>query len=117
MAKYETEVTGTINDISEYISRYESELGLSAEVVDAATGSIGDVTYMTATYERYAYLGGNRSSLSITMLQHGNKVRIIAISAAGSTGVIIKINHWSEDAFLQAFVELIERYKKENEAR
>ena len=67
---------------------------------------------MIGTYERYAVLGENRVSLNIVLLEISEGVRVIATSSGGSQAMFLKINHWSEDNFLNDFVSIIETYMK-----
>lgn len=45
-------------------------------------------------------------------MEYKDGVRVIATSLGGSQAVFMKVNHWSEDNFLQAFVNLLDAYEK-----
>ena len=112
MAKYVTTVKGSIAQLRKYIDRNKSQLGFTISTEDETEGTVEGINYYVAGYERYAYIGGNRVSLNVTMMEFSEGVRVIAISLGGSQGAFVKINHWSEDNFLNAFVSVIEDYKK-----
>ena len=63
-------------------------------------------------FERYSMTGNNRLSLSVTIVVHDHLGEIIGISAGGSTGVILKVNTFGENAFLSKLNKAIEKYKE-----
>lgn len=115
MAHYETTVKGNIAELRDFINLKKSTLGITISTEDEVEGNVGDIKYYVAGYERFAYIGQNRVSLNVTMIESGEYVRVIATSLGGSQGVFMKINHWSEDNFLGAFTNIIEEYKKKAE--
>ena len=112
MAKYETTVHGTIEDVRNFIDANLSYLGETISIEEQTLGEAGGVKYYVAGLERYAFIGQNRVSLNMTMLEYKDGVRVIATSLGGSQAVFMKVNHWSEDNFLQAFVNLLDAYEK-----
>lgn len=50
--------------------------------------------------------------LNVVVLETGEGVRVIATAAGGSQAAFVKIDHWSEDNFLNDFIKVIEAYKK-----
>ena len=61
-------------------------------------------------YERYSFTGGNRVSLSLTLLQSGGRIFLSAITSGGSQAVFWKINIFGEEAFLDTIRETVENY-------
>ncbi len=66
---------------------------------------------VTRVYERYSWFGGNRVSLSITLLEADGHLFVSAITSGGSTAMFFKWNTVGEDAFLQSVLPVFERYR------
>lgn len=112
MAKYTATVPGNIDKLKKYISHNGPNLGATITLEDEISGAADGVKYWVGTYERYAVLGENRVSLNIVLLEISEGVRVIATASGGSQAVFMKINHWSEDNFLNDFIKVIEAYEK-----
>ena len=56
------------------------------------------------------FTGGNRVSLSLTLLQSGGRIFLSAITSGGSQAVFWKINIFGEEAFLDTIRETVENY-------
>ena len=112
MAKYTTIVPGSLEQLRKYISHNGPNLGATLSLEEEISGTADGVNYWIGTYERYAVLGENRVSLNIVLLEISEGVRVIATSSGGSQAMFLKINHWSEDNFLNDFVSIIETYVK-----
>ena len=61
-------------------------------------------------YERYSWSGGNRLSMTLTLVGDGEKLYLSGITAGGSQGVWLKVNTWGEEAFLDKLRELVQRW-------
>ena len=112
MAKYTTTVGGSLNELVTYIKYNESRLGSTITLEEEITGTADSVKYWVGTYERYAVLGENRVSLNVMLIEYSEGVKVIATASGGSQAAFFKINHWSEDNFLNDFVSIIETYVK-----
>ena len=112
MAKYTTTVGGSLNELVTYIKYNESRLGSTITLEEEITGTADSVKYWVGTYERYAVLGENRVSLNVMLIEYSEGVKVIATASGGSQAAFFKINHWSEDNFLNDFVSIIETYMK-----
>ncbi len=112
MAQYTTTVKGKIEQLRKYIIRNESSLGTTITLEEEISGSADDVKYWVGTFERYAALSENRASLNVVLMEMKEGVRVIATAAGGSQAMFLKINHWSDDNFLDAFIRVVESYKK-----
>ena len=60
-------------------------------------------------YERYSYFGGNRVSLSVTLVGRGEELFLSAITSGGSQAMFFKVNTWGEESFLDALEEVVDR--------
>jgi len=59
-------------------------------------------------FERFAYIGGNRLSMTVTIFQAGDgPVRLSAITAGGSQAMFVKINTIGEENFLAKLQQLL----------
>lgn len=112
MARYEATVPGSLDELRKYINSKKSNLGTTISTEEETEGEVDGVRYYVAGLERYAILGENRVSLNMTLLEYSDGVRVIATSLGGSQAAFFKINHWSEDNFLNDFISLLEGYKK-----
>ena len=114
MAKYEltlrTDFNRFVSSIQEGVERRSNTISLEEEAIVNA----GDVRIKVVAYERYAYMGGNRSSLNITFVGHNNMVHMVATATGGSSAMFLKINTWSEEAFLDTLIESAYEYMREN---
>jgi len=81
-----------------------------AKLEGGAGSRIGDARMVVRVYERYSAVGGNRVSLSISILAVGGQMKVSAITSGGSTGVFWKVNTLGEGAFLQKAVDAIRSY-------
>ena len=61
-------------------------------------------------YERYSMLGGNRVSLSLTLVGSGDELYLVAIGSGGSEAVLFKINTFGEANFLATLSDEIDLY-------
>ena len=66
-------------------------------------------------YERYAFVGGNRSSLNVTFVGADGTVHLIATATGGSSARFIKINTWSESSFLDTLIFAANDYMRDND--
>jgi len=112
MARYEATVPGNLGELRKYIDSKKSYLGATVSAEEETEGEVDGVRYYVAGLERFAALGGNRVGLNLTFLEYTGGVRVIATSLGGSQAAFLKINHWSEDNFLNDFVSLLEGYRK-----
>ncbi|MDL2289135.1 DUF6054 family protein [Clostridia bacterium OttesenSCG-928-F22] len=109
MAKYERIFIG---DFGEMLWLCHSSI-MKSSTASYETGS----DYQTATmrvairvYERYSILGGNRVSLSLTLIDDHGRLFLSAITSGGSQATFFKINTWGEESFLSELQQDVERY-------
>jgi Family of unknown function (DUF6054) len=81
----------------------------SAKLEDASDLQLGGVRCAVRVYERYSLAGGNRVSLSLTLLGDGEHVFVSAITSGGSQAVFFKVNTMGEESFLRYAVDALER--------
>lgn len=108
MAKLERTISG---DFRQVLSRLEDGVlnaSMSATLEDSSDFSMGDVRVAVRVFERYSYLGGNRVSMSLTLVGQGNRLHLTAITAGGSQAMFFKINTWGEEAFLDTLAQVLD---------
>ncbi len=107
MAKLETTVRGSFNEI---LSRIEDGIltgSVSASLEESSDFRIGDTRCSVRVFERYSYMGKNRVSLNVTLFGNGDTIHVSAITSGGSQAMFFKINTFGEEAFLDKLREIL----------
>lgn len=110
MAKLERELRGDAESFINYIHQGIVGGSISATYEDGSDWRDGDVRVITRVYERYSWLGGNRVSLSVTLVGKGRDLFLSTVTAGGSQAMFFKINTFGEQSFLNKLENLISRY-------
>ena len=108
MAKFEYRFQGSF-DLA--LSRLHEGIlngSVSASYEDGSDCAAGGVRCAVRVYERYSVAGGNRLSLTLTLVGQGENLFLSAIAAGGSQGVFFKLNTFGEEAFVDKVRELAE---------
>ena len=113
MAKYECCLTGDFDRVLALLDHGILEGSISASFEDGSDFSSGEVCCAVRVYERFSYAGGNRVSLSLTLVGRGKELYLSAITSGGSQAMFFKINTWGEEAFLDCLMEVISQYQRE----
>ncbi len=108
MAKFERRLTGDFDYVLDRLDRGILEGSMSASFEDGSDFRTGEVRCAVRVYERYSYAGGNRVSLSLTLVGRGNDLFLSAITSGGSQAVFFKVNTWGEEAFLDTLLQVVE---------
>ena len=109
MAKYERAFTG---DFDAALSRLEQAVldgSASASYEDGSDYRSGDFRCAVRVYERYSWSGGNRVSMSMTLVGRGRDLFLTAITSGGSQAMFFKVNTWGEEAFLDTIQAVADR--------
>ena len=109
MAKYERAFTG---DFDAALSRLEQAVldgSASASYEDGSDYRSGDFRCAVRVYERYSWSGGNRVSMSVTLVGRGRDLFLTAITSGGSQAMFFKVNTWGEEAFLDTIQAVADR--------
>ncbi len=110
MAKLERELQGDAESFINYIHQGIVGGSISATYEDGSDWRDSDVRVIKRVYERYSWLGGNRVSLSVTLVGKGRDLFLSAVTAGGSQAMFFKINTFGEQSFLNKLENLISRY-------
>ena len=116
MAKYECSLVGDFDQFLKTINRKILEGSISAKFENGSNFSSGSISCAVRVYERYSAFGGNRVSLSLTVIGNkaDGKMFVSAITSGGSKAVFMKINTVGEESFLRCLIDVVEAYKKTN---
>ena len=106
MTKYERSFSGSFDKALAHFHRGILGGSVTASFEDGSDYTAGDVRCAVRVYERYSVAGGNRLSLTLTLLGQGENLFLSAITAGGSQGMFLKINAFGEEAFLDKVREL-----------
>ncbi|MDD3027386.1 MAG: DUF6054 family protein [Erysipelotrichaceae bacterium] len=110
MAKIEHYLTGDFDEMIALIEREILKKNFSASLEDGSDFDDGSVKVAIRVFERYSYLGKNRLSLNVTLVNSQGRLFLSAITAGGSQAVFFKVNTWGEENFLLFFQNIIEPY-------
>ena len=110
MAKYEVFLKGDFHKIITAVDLAVMGKSISASLEDSSYYESGDVKLAVRVYERYSYLGNNRVSLNITLLQNGQDIKFTAISSGGSSAVFFKMNTIGEENFLSTILDTVQQF-------
>ena len=110
MAKYSVRKRG---DFGQFISHIRNEIAngsVSASLEEFHEMRMDRVRCAVMVFERYSFMGKNRLSLNITVIEENNNLGIIAATSGGSQAIFFKINTIGEDAFLKKAIEAIDSF-------
>lgn len=110
MAKYETSLQG---DFAQILSDLESGIlggSLSATCEAKSDFFLGEIRCSVRVFERYSMIGGNRVSLNVTLVGDRENLFLSAITSGGSQAVLLKLNTFGEEAFLDCVREIVEGF-------
>ena len=108
MAKLERTFTGDFDDVLIRLQTGILEGSMSASYEDGTDFHLGDVRCAARVYERYSWTGGNRVSLSVTLVGQGRNLHLSAITSGGSQAMFFKVNTWGEASFLEALQQVVD---------
>lgn len=106
MAKYEYRFRGNFDAALECLHNEILNGSITASYEEGSDYAANGVRCAVRVYERYSVGGGNRLSLTVTLLGQGENLFLSAIAAGGSQGMFLKINTWSEESFLDKVREI-----------
>lgn len=112
MAKFERRMTGDMGAFLDYVHNQILSGSMSATYEDGSEYAQGDLYCAVRVYERYSYLGGNRVSLSLTVVGTRREFFVSAIAAGGSQAMFFKINTFGEETFLERFANAVYTYEQ-----
>lgn len=112
MAKFECTLRGDFRGVLLAIDQGILSGSVSASQEAASRYEINGVKCAVSVYERYSWFGGNRVSLTVTLIGHGDTLFLSGITAGGSQALFFKINTFGEEAFLNKLRDVVDRYQR-----
>lgn len=109
MAKYEKVIKGQFESVVNRLQEDIINSGLTMNLVDESNYSIGDTNVAVRVYDKYFMRNGNRASLSLTVVGHGNDIFVSAIGAGGGQGIIFNFSLGAESEMVAVVEESIAR--------
>ena len=107
MAKLEKTLTGDFGTILRRIEDGVLNGSMSATLEESCDWhTTAGARCSVRVFERYSYFGGNRVSMSVTLFQSGNVIKLCAITSGGSQAMFFKVNTVGEEAFLETLERL-----------
>ena len=110
MAKFECILQGDYDQALRYFHEGILNGSMSVSFEEESYFQSFGVRVTVRVYERYSMTGGNRLSMTLTLVGDGEKLYLSGITAGGSQGVWLKINTWGEEAFLDILRGLAQRW-------
>ncbi len=111
MAKREWHLHGDFRGLLLSIEEGIMRGSVSASLEDFSDYTADGIQVAVRVFERYSWLGSNRVSLSVTVVAHGERLFVSAITSGGSQAVFFKINTFGESAFLDKLADIVEAYR------
>ncbi|KLU65766.1 MULTISPECIES: DUF6054 family protein [Desulfosporosinus] len=109
MAKYEKTITGQFEEVVNHLQEDIGNSGLTMNLVDESNYISGNTNIAVRVYDKYFMRNGNRASLSLTVVGHGDNIFISAIGAGGGKGVLFNFSLGAEEDMVAIVQESIER--------
>ncbi len=110
MAAFEHELTADLDTFVAYVDQQILAGSATAKLEDSYDHTTGTARMVVKVYERYSAMGGNRVSLTISVLGVDGQLAVSAISSGGSEAMFFKINTLGEDSFLGKAVDAIQSF-------
>lgn len=109
MAMQRRELTG---DLDQLLAALDAAISRSvtAKLEAGSEHQLGDARMVVRTYERYSASGGNRLSLTLSVLAVGDRLSLSVVTAGGSRAMFVKINNLGEETFLNRAMVAIDAF-------
>ena len=111
MAKLERTLTGDFEALLDYLHDGILTGSASASWEDGSDYSGPNFRCAVRVFERYSLMGGNRVSLTLTLVGEGDRIFVSAIASGGSQAMFVKMNTMGEGSFLTKVAELLDGYR------
>lgn len=100
-------LTGSADRLAAHLDDAITRGSVSASVENRDERTIGDARMILRTYERFSTIGGNRLTLSVSILAVGNQMEVALTTSGGSQAIFFKINTFGEEAFMTRGLEAL----------
>ena len=103
-------LTCDVDALAAHLDQAITSGSVSASIESGGEFAIGDARMIVRTYERYSMAGGNRLTLSVSILAVGESMEVALSTSGGSEAVFFKINRFGEDAFMGRAMEALDSF-------
>jgi len=103
-------LVGSADALAAHLDSAIASGSVSASLENSDALSIGDARLVVRTYERFSMAGSNRVSLSVSILEVGDQLKVALSTAGGSQAIFFKINTFGEEAFMQKGLEALDAF-------
>ena len=108
MAKLEMTKALPIDELAKSIEKGILDGSSTATLEERVDYTIGDTRCVIMVFECYTFMGRNRVSLHVTLLQPGSApVQVCAITSGGSQAMFYKVNTFGEESFLDCLADIL----------
>lgn len=111
MALLDRELTGDVGELITHLDRTILGGSVSASFEDGSDHTLGDARMVVRSYERFSAFGGNRVSLTFSILAVGDRLAVSAVTAGGSEAMFFKIDTVGEGTFLAKAVQALDSFE------
>ena len=105
-------LTGSADALARHLDSAISRGSVSASIEHEDERRIGDARMILRTYERYSATGGNRLTLSVSILAVGDRMEVSLTTSGGSQALFWKINTFGESAFMDKAAEALDTFER-----
>jgi hypothetical protein len=108
MAKYEQQLFGEFSRIVDQVHEGIMQDAYSMNLVDQSDYQSDDIRIAVRVYDKYFMRNGNRTSLSLTIVGHGEEIFLSAISAGGGQGILFNTSWGAEEEMVSMVQDIID---------
>lgn len=108
MAKYERTFSQPLYSLCDRVEQAVMNGSVTASLEEKSDFSVGGVQCAVRVFERYSAFGGNRVSMSVTMVGDGYSTHLCAVTSGGSQAMFFKVNTLGEESFLDTLSQALE---------
>ncbi len=108
-----TSLKGSADALAEHLDERITSGSASASIEHKGELKLGDARMVLRTYERYSLMGGNRVTLSVSILAVGDAMEVALTTSGGSQAVFLKVNTVGEETFMQKALEAVGSFGKD----
>jgi hypothetical protein len=103
-------LTGSADALANHLDNAISRGSVSASIENGDELAIGDARLLVRTYERFSAAGGNRLTLSVSILAVGDQLKVALSTSGGSQAMFWKLNTFGESAFMSKAVDALQDF-------
>ncbi len=107
MARITMRGRGNAQIITKIISDGVLQSGLSCELIDGFSHTLGDAAVSITVFEKYYMRSSNRASLTVAVLSDKDEIIVEAIASGAGQGAIFHFSWGAEEDFVSIVEEVL----------